>query len=83
MSGYRRDQIPMRLQAGAAATGLGLLSYGLYKVGVNTEILTAGGISKNPFVVLPPGITALLTAGLAWQTVAPDHRENISAPEIT
>ena len=80
MSKYKRDQIPMRLIAGAAATGLGLISYGLYKAGVNSEFLTTVAISKNPFIVIPPAAAGLLTAGAAGVALAPWADNNVEAP---
>ena len=78
MSGYALNQIPMRLGMGAASAGLGLVSYGLYKVGVNMDLLSSGAISHNPFVVVPPVAVGLLSAATAACAVSP-MREPIQA----
>ena len=80
MSGYSRGQVPMRMVYGAAAVGSALLTYGLYKVGANLDILSAGGVSNNPFVLLPPAATATLTLGTTFGALTP--WEQVSAPEV-
>ena len=79
MSEYTTEQIPLRITAGAAAAGLGLVTYGLYKAGVNLDLLSAGGISSNPFAILPPAAAALLTAGATAVSLGP-HSESNSTP---
>jgi len=73
MSGYHINQTPARLAMGAASLGLGVISYGLYKVGVNLDILNAGAISHNPFVIVPPAATGLLSTAMAIGAVSPHN----------
>lgn len=69
MSGYALNQIPTRLAMGAASAGLGLLSYGLYKVGLNLDLYSAGAPAVLAYV--PPAAAGLLTAATAVGAVSP------------